>query len=96
MFLGIVGWILCGIVLGFIATKLVDLHGDDPLIDVVLCAAGALIGGGLYSFISGSNVSAFNIWSLIWAAVAAVMVLVIWHFIRSGGKHDRPSVRRSY
>lgn len=96
MFLGILGWILCGVILGFVATKLVNLHGDDPLIDVALGAAGALIGGGLYSLISGSKVSAFNILSLICAVVATLVALAIWHFIRSRGKHDRPSYRRSY
>ena len=79
MLVGIFGWIVLGTVAGFIATKMVDLHGDDPRIGTSVAAAGAFVGGWLYSVISGSPVTYFNVHSLFFAAIAAVLVLAAWH-----------------
>jgi uncharacterized membrane protein YeaQ/YmgE (transglycosylase-associated protein family) len=77
MLLGIVGWIVLGIIVGFIASKFVKLRGDDPRIG--MGGIGGLIGGWLYSIFSGNAVTPFNLTSLIFAAVAAGIALVAWH-----------------
>ena len=96
MMLGIFGWLICGAILGFIATKFVDLHGDDPRIGIAVAALGGGIGGWMYSLISGSPVSGFNGWSLICAAAVAVVAVVPWHIVRGRGTHAAPTIRRSY
>jgi uncharacterized membrane protein YeaQ/YmgE (transglycosylase-associated protein family) len=79
MLIGIAGWIVLGLIAGFITSKLVNLRGDDPKLGIWLAAAGALIGGWLYSLISGSAVTGFNARSLLFAAIAAVVALAGWH-----------------
>ena len=46
MLIGVVGWIVLGIIAGFIASKVVSLRGDDPKMGICAAAIGALIGGG--------------------------------------------------
>ena len=96
MFLGILGWTACGAILGFIVSKMVDLRGDDPRLGVAIAALGGIVGGWLYSLISGSPVSGFNILSLLSAAVLAAAAAAIWHFIRTRGPHEKQTIRRSY
>jgi uncharacterized membrane protein YeaQ/YmgE (transglycosylase-associated protein family) len=79
MLIGVAGWIVLGLIAGFIATKLVNLRGDDPRMGICLAAGAALIGGWLYSLFSGSAVTGFNAKSLMFAAIAAVVALVVWH-----------------
>jgi uncharacterized membrane protein YeaQ/YmgE (transglycosylase-associated protein family) len=76
---GVANWILLGLIVGFVATKLIDLRGDDPRMGIGLGAAGALLGGWLYSMISGSPVTPFNLMSLFFAAIACAIVLAAWH-----------------
>jgi uncharacterized membrane protein YeaQ/YmgE (transglycosylase-associated protein family) len=79
MLIGVVGWVVLGIIVGFIASKVVSLRGDDPRMGIVASAGGALVGGCLYSFFSGMAVTSFNPKSLLFAAIAAVVVLVAFH-----------------
>jgi len=52
MLMGVAGWIVLGIIAGFIASKVVSLRGDDPKLGISLGAVGGLIGGWAYSLIS--------------------------------------------
>lgn len=79
MLLGIFGWMALGIFAGFIATRLVNLRGDDPRIGVCMAVIGAIVGGSLYSLLSGSAITEFNPKSLFFAAAAAAGTLMIWH-----------------
>ncbi|HEX4056079.1 MAG TPA: GlsB/YeaQ/YmgE family stress response membrane protein [Tepidisphaeraceae bacterium] len=79
MFLGVVGWIVLGLIAGFIASKVVDLRGDDPRTGLCVGAIGALVGGWLYSLFSGHAVTTFNPISLLFAAMASVVALLVWH-----------------
>jgi uncharacterized membrane protein YeaQ/YmgE (transglycosylase-associated protein family) len=82
MLMGVVGWIVLGMILGFISNMVVDLRGDDPKMGICLAAIGALIGGCLYSMFSKSPVTSFNPTSLLFAAIAAVVVLLVFHGYR--------------
>jgi len=79
MLVGVVGWIVLGTLLGFIASKIISLRGDDPRMGIAASAVGALIGGWLYSLFSGASVTPFNPKSLLFAAIAAGFVLVAFH-----------------
>ena len=83
MLLGLVGWVFVGLVVGFIVTKFLNLHGDDPKLGIGAAAAGAVVGGFLYSLISGAPVSAWNPWSIVFATVGAAAGATIWHGVRS-------------
>ena len=97
MFLGILGWVALGLLVGFIASKVVNLRGDDPRLSIGVAAVGAVVAGALYSVISGDGVSPFNVWSLVSAAGGALAGAVVWHVVRSRYiSHDGYTVRRSY
>ena len=96
MLIGVVGWIICGIVLAFIASRIVNLRGDDPRLGMALGGAGGLIGQWLYSVFSGSPVRAFNPWSVLFAVLAALAAMTMWHIIRTRGPHQQPTNRHSY
>ena len=96
MLIGVFGWMICGIVLAFIATAIVNLHGDDPRLSIAVGGIGGAIGGWIYSLVSGSPVTRFNPWSLLFAALAASAATTIWHVIRSHGPHEPSTNRHSY
>src|SRR6476620_5336458 len=97
MIIGIVGWIAVGLLVGFIARKMVDLHGDDPRLGLAVACGGAIVAAVLYTLISGAGVSAFNAWSVLCAAIGAVAGAAGWHAVR-GRYVSRAAytTRRSY
>jgi uncharacterized membrane protein YeaQ/YmgE (transglycosylase-associated protein family) len=97
MILGIIGWIVIGLIVGFIATKVVDLRGDDPRLGFVVACGGAILAAALYTMISGAGVSAWNVWSLLFAAIGAAAGVVAWHAVRSRYvSRDAYTTRSSY
>jgi uncharacterized membrane protein YeaQ/YmgE (transglycosylase-associated protein family) len=97
MFIGVVGWVVVGLLVGFIASKMVNLHGDDPRGGIGVAAVAAIVAAAAYSIISGAGVSAWNLWSVIFAAIGAIAGVVTWHLVRSHYVSRAPqSHRRSY
>ena len=77
--MGIIAWIVLGLIAGFIASKIVNHTGSGIIMDIVLGVVGALVGGFLFSIFGATRVSGFNIYSMIVAIVGAVVVLWIYH-----------------
>ena len=96
-FVGILGWIAVGLIVGFLASKAVNLRGDDPRLGIGAAAGGALFAAVLYTVISGDGVSAWNTWSLLCAAAGALVAVVIFHAVRSRSiSHASQTSRSSY
>jgi len=97
MILGLVGWIVVGIIIGFIASKIVNLRGDDPRLSISVAAVGAIAAAALYTIIAGASVTAWNPWSILFAAIGGVVCVVTWHAVRSRYiSRERYVPRRSY
>jgi uncharacterized membrane protein YeaQ/YmgE (transglycosylase-associated protein family) len=77
--MGIIAWLVLGLIAGFIASKIVNHTGSGIIMDIVLGVVGALVGGFLFSIFGATGVSGFNIYSMIVAVVGAVVVLWIYH-----------------
>jgi uncharacterized membrane protein YeaQ/YmgE (transglycosylase-associated protein family) len=77
--MSIIGWILLGLVAGFIASKIVNKGGEGMMLDIVLGIIGAIVGGFLFSVVGATGVTGFNIWSLIVAILGSVVVLWVYH-----------------
>ena len=77
--MGIIAWILLGLVSGFIASKLVNGTGMGIALDIVLGIVGAVIGGLVFQLIGARGVTGLNIWSLIVAVIGSWVVLGIFH-----------------
>jgi uncharacterized membrane protein YeaQ/YmgE (transglycosylase-associated protein family) len=76
--MSIIAWIILGLVAGFIASKIVNGHGEGIFLDII-GIVGALIGG----WISAARASqGFNLCSLLVAIGGAVVLLVIGHPVR--------------
>jgi uncharacterized membrane protein YeaQ/YmgE (transglycosylase-associated protein family) len=79
--MSILGWIVLGLIAGWIASLIVDNGGKGPVLDMVLGIVGALVGGSIFAALGAAPVTGFNIYSLFIAVVGAVVVLVIYHAI---------------
>jgi uncharacterized membrane protein YeaQ/YmgE (transglycosylase-associated protein family) len=77
--MSIVGWILLGLIAGFIASKIVNKTGEGILLDIVLGIVGAIVGGYLFALVGAEGVTGFNLYSMVVAVIGAVIVLVGYH-----------------
>ncbi|MDQ6477630.1 GlsB/YeaQ/YmgE family stress response membrane protein [Dyadobacter sp. LHD-138] len=77
--MGILTWIIVGLIAGAIAKA---LHpGKDPggfIITVLIGIAGAVVGGWISSFLGFGTVDGFNMGSLFIAIVGAVLLLFLY------------------
>jgi uncharacterized membrane protein YeaQ/YmgE (transglycosylase-associated protein family) len=79
---GIISWILVGLVSGYLASRVVNKHGEGFIRDVLLGIIGAFIGGIIMHFFGSTGVTGFNAWSILVAFFGAVVLLVIYHALR--------------
>lgn len=79
--MSIIGWLILGLIAGFIASKIVNKSGEGLLIDIVLGVVGAVAGGFLFSLIGAAPVTGLNIYSMVVAVIGAVVVLLVYHAI---------------
>ena len=79
--MSIIGWIILGLVAGFIASKIVNKSGEGLIVDIVLGIIGAFVGGFLFNLVGQVGVTGFNLWSMIVAVVGAIVVLLIYHAV---------------
>jgi uncharacterized membrane protein YeaQ/YmgE (transglycosylase-associated protein family) len=79
--MSIVGWIVLGLIAGFIASKIVTSRGQGFWINIVLGIVGALVGGFLFESLGAQGVTGFNLTSMIIAIIGAIVVLLIYHAV---------------
>jgi uncharacterized membrane protein YeaQ/YmgE (transglycosylase-associated protein family) len=79
MFMSIIGWLVLGLIAGFIASRIVNNAGEGVILDIVLGIIGAVVGGFLFSFFGAAGVTGFNLYSMIVAIIGAIVLLVIYH-----------------
>ena len=79
--MGIISWLILGLIAGFIGSKIVNKSGQGFLMDIVLGIVGAVVGGFLSSAIGGPGVSGINFTSVIVAVAGAVVVLLVYHAV---------------
>jgi uncharacterized membrane protein YeaQ/YmgE (transglycosylase-associated protein family) len=80
--MSIIGWIILGLIAGFIASKLVNKQGEGFIRDIILGVIGAIVGGWLFAFFGRAGVTGLNLHSMLVAIIGAVVVLVGYHAIR--------------
>ena len=77
--MGIVAWVVLGLVAGFVASLLVNSRGAGLITDVVLGVVGAMVGGFIAQLAGFAGISGFNLYSLLIAIGGAVVVLMLYH-----------------
>ena len=79
--MSIIGWIVLGLIAGFIASKIVNKTGEGVILDIVLGVVGAVVGGWLFAQFGAAGVTGFNLYSMFVAVIGAIVVLVVYHLI---------------
>ena len=79
--MSIIGWIILGLIAGFIASKIVNKTGQGFFLDIVLGIVGAIVGGFIFSAVGASGITGFNLWRMIVAIIGAIIVLVVYHAV---------------
>ncbi len=82
----LLGWIVLGLIAGFIASKIVNKRGEGVIMDIVLGIIGAIVGGFIFATFGGAGVTGFKIYSMLVAVIGAVIVLVVYHAITGRGR----------
>ncbi len=77
--MSILGWIVLGLIAGFIGSKVVNKQGEGFILDIVLGIVGAVVGGFLFTKFGAAGVTGFNLYSMFVAVVGAIVILVLYH-----------------
>lgn len=72
-------WIVLGLIAGFIGSKIVNKTGEGIFLDIILGIVGAVVGGWLFTLFGAHGVTGLNLYSILVAAIGAILVLVIYH-----------------
>jgi uncharacterized membrane protein YeaQ/YmgE (transglycosylase-associated protein family) len=74
---GILAWIVLGLIAGFLAGQVMKGGGYGVIGDIVLGIVGAVVGGFLAGNLLGLDVNGLNITSILIAFVGACLVIAI-------------------
>jgi uncharacterized membrane protein YeaQ/YmgE (transglycosylase-associated protein family) len=80
--MSVVGWIILGLIAGFIASKIVSGKGQGFFLNILLGVIGALVGGWLFRSFGETGLTGFSLYSMFIAIIGAVIVLLAFHAIR--------------
>ena len=82
--MGILAWLLVGLIAGYLGSLLVNRGGEGMLRDIVLGIVGAFVGGYIFTAMGSVGVTGFDLRSIMVATVGAVVLLVLYHAIAGG------------
>ena len=81
--MGILSWILVGLVAGVLAK--IAMPGPDPggiILTIVIGIVGALIGGFVVNnLLGGPDVTGFNLTSVLMATLGSVILLAVYRLV---------------
>ena len=81
--MGIILWIIFGLIAG-VAAKWI-MPGKDPgglILTIIIGIAGALVGGWISTLFGFGDITGFDIRSFIIAVLGALLLLFIYHRVR--------------
>ncbi|MED5388231.1 MAG: GlsB/YeaQ/YmgE family stress response membrane protein [Pseudomonadota bacterium] len=81
--MGILSWIVFGLIAGIIAKWI--MPGKDPggfIITILLGIAGAFVGGWLGSLVGMGSMGSFSLGSFVTAIVGALVLLALYRMVK--------------
>ena len=84
--MGILTWILVGLVAGIVAKWI--MPGRDPggfIVTIILGIVGALVGGFISVKLGFGDVTGFNLPSILIAVLGAMLLLFLYRMVKSRG-----------
>jgi uncharacterized membrane protein YeaQ/YmgE (transglycosylase-associated protein family) len=82
MFIGFACWIVLGLIIGYAASKVVNLRNEDPNAGIIVGGIAGALAGWIANLSSVAGAAGFNLWSLLFAALGAIVASVAWHIVR--------------
>jgi uncharacterized membrane protein YeaQ/YmgE (transglycosylase-associated protein family) len=82
---GFIGWIIIGLLAGWIAGHLTRGRGFGCVVDIVLGLIGAVVGGWIFTRL---GIQAWGFWGSLAAATVGAVVLVAIARLFAGGRSD--------
>ncbi|MDE2012008.1 MAG: GlsB/YeaQ/YmgE family stress response membrane protein [Alphaproteobacteria bacterium] len=79
--MSVLGWIVFGLIVGWIANKVVGGQGQGCFLDIALGIVGALVGGALFNALGTHVFMHFSLASMFVAVLGAVIVLAVYHAV---------------
>ena len=79
--MGIIAWLVMGLIAGFIASKLVNKQGEGMLKDMVLGIVGAFVGVFFAHLLGFEGITGFNAYSTLVSVLGAIVVLLVYHVL---------------
>ena len=86
--MSIIGWIVLGLVAGLIGSNMARKHGRGFIPDIILGIAGAILGGIVFTKLSGTDATRFSMYSMMAAVIGSVVVLLIYHAVFGRGRNS--------
>ncbi len=89
--MGIIAWIVLGLIAGAIAKAL--MPGPDPggfIVTILIGIVGAFLGGFLGNLVTGTGLNGFSLWSILLAIVGALILLWIYR-ATTRSRHSTPN-----
>ena len=77
--MGIIAWLIVGLIAGFIGSKIVNKSGEGLVRDIILGVIGGLVGGFIFSALGSTGVTGIDLWSIFVAIIGSIVVLVVYH-----------------
>lgn len=74
-------WVIFGALVGWVASMVMGT-GGDLVWNIVVGIVGAVLGGWIMSFMGGSGVTGFNLYSFLVALLGAVVLIAIVRAVR--------------
>lgn len=76
--MNIITWIIFGALAGWLSSKIMKTDAQQgALANIVVGIVGAMIGGFIFNLLGGSDVTGFNLYSLLVAVVGSSVLLAI-------------------
>jgi uncharacterized membrane protein YeaQ/YmgE (transglycosylase-associated protein family) len=82
---GLIGWILIGLIAGWLAGKLARGRGYGCITDIILGLIGSVVGGWIFTKLGIFHANTF-LYSLAAATVGAVVLVSIVHLFVGGNE----------
>ncbi len=80
--MGILSWLILGLIGGFIGSKIVNKTGEGLFLDIIIGIVGAVVGGYLFRIFGMHGATGVNLWSILVSAVGSILVLSLYHMLR--------------
>jgi uncharacterized membrane protein YeaQ/YmgE (transglycosylase-associated protein family) len=81
--MGILAWIVLGLIAGFLASLVMRGGGYGIIGDIIVGIVGALLGGWLFSLLTGRGITGFDLWSIFVAFIGACILIAILRAVSS-------------